>query len=506
MPIRRTSNKSSYDSGFYNPEVYSDVGSRRIFEFDSNALTYINAVEAADGQALELNVKLVINDFVVGCKADGIWDAIKASCILAGARTLPGALVPLVGSAPTDFNFWGDADPNWAAVSLLLRMNGANASTTFTDSSSNALTVTAVGNAQISTAQSKFGGSSALFDGNGDYLQLASNTNFSFDADFTVEFWIRQASSPTETFPIVLERGSGTEAAGAWGVIINNSGATKQCEFFYGGPRSYVSIGALAFDTWHFVTVSRSGSTLKTFIDGVQTSSVTVTDNLTITATLRVGSSGFASPSNFFKGNVDDLRITKGVARYTAAFTPPILTFPGSTSDYDRETGLVGDGSTKYLNSNRAGNADPQDNHHLSVFATLEASGTMSYIGPNIYGASGESTSIYRNNNAPARLDTRSRNVSQNSGPSTASRFLGFTRSASGSYTARVSGTDTSHTVFSISGAGSESFLVFARNTSPISLYADARLSFYSIGESLNLALLDNRVTVLMSGVQNAIP
>lgn len=111
MPIRRTSNRSSYDSGFYNPEVYSDVGSRRIFEFDSNALTYINAVEAADGQTLEFNVKVAYNNFVLGCKSDGIWNSIKASCIMAGARTLSGALVPLVGPSPSGFNFAsGDYD------------------------------------------------------------------------------------------------------------------------------------------------------------------------------------------------------------------------------------------------------------------------------------------------------------------------------------------------------------------------------------------------------------
>jgi hypothetical protein len=73
--------------------------------FDADALAYITAVEAADTQALEAGVKTAINDFVVGCKADGIWAALKASCILAGARTLNGALVPLVGAAPTNFNF-----------------------------------------------------------------------------------------------------------------------------------------------------------------------------------------------------------------------------------------------------------------------------------------------------------------------------------------------------------------------------------------------------------------
>ena len=72
---------------------------------DADAAAYITAVETADGQALEEKVKIAIDNFVLGCKADGIWSAIKASCILAGARTLSGALVPLVGTAPTNNNF-----------------------------------------------------------------------------------------------------------------------------------------------------------------------------------------------------------------------------------------------------------------------------------------------------------------------------------------------------------------------------------------------------------------
>ena len=78
---------------------------------DPDAQAYIAAVEAADEAAspgvgaLELGVKVAIHSFVKGCKQDGTWSAIKASCILAGARTLDGALVPLVGAAPTSFNF-----------------------------------------------------------------------------------------------------------------------------------------------------------------------------------------------------------------------------------------------------------------------------------------------------------------------------------------------------------------------------------------------------------------
>jgi hypothetical protein len=78
---------------------------------DAAAAAYIAAVEAADGQALEAGVRTAINDFVVGCKADGIWSAISSACILAGSRTLSGALVPLAGSAPVNSNFVG-ADYN----------------------------------------------------------------------------------------------------------------------------------------------------------------------------------------------------------------------------------------------------------------------------------------------------------------------------------------------------------------------------------------------------------
>jgi len=85
--------------------IWIDSGRFAAGGYDTDAQTYITAVEAADGQALETAVKDAINAFVVGCKADSIWSAIKAACILAGARTLAGALVPLVGAAPTNNGF-----------------------------------------------------------------------------------------------------------------------------------------------------------------------------------------------------------------------------------------------------------------------------------------------------------------------------------------------------------------------------------------------------------------
>ena len=98
---------------------------------DADAIAYVNAVEAADGQLLEFGVGKAINDFVVGCKLDGIWSAIKASCILSGARTLAGALIPLAGTAPTNVGPFVSGDYN--------RKTGlvGNGSTKYLDSNRN---------------------------------------------------------------------------------------------------------------------------------------------------------------------------------------------------------------------------------------------------------------------------------------------------------------------------------------------------------------------------------
>jgi hypothetical protein len=84
---------------FINPYSFTTAA------YDADAQAYITAVETTDGQALETGVRDAINAFVVGCKADVIWTAIKACCILAGARTRLGALTPLVGAAPTPLNY-----------------------------------------------------------------------------------------------------------------------------------------------------------------------------------------------------------------------------------------------------------------------------------------------------------------------------------------------------------------------------------------------------------------
>jgi hypothetical protein len=246
---------------------------------DADAAAYITAVETADGQALEEKVKIAIDNFVLGCKADGIWTAIKASCILAGARTLTGALVPLVGSAPTNFNF----------------------------------------------------------------------------------------------------------VAG----------------------------------------------------------------------------------------------------------------------DYNRKTGLVGNGSTKYLNSNRNDNADPQNNFHASVYVFSASTGIHAYLGGS---TAGGQTLITRNDFTNG-IDFRCRSGSVGliTGSPGQNLFLGVQRGSSASYTGRQNLISSTKNESSTAPASAD-ILIFARNTIPVGLHSDGRIAFYSIGESLDLAKLDARVTDLINAFGAAIP
>jgi len=253
-------------------------------KIDADALAYLDLVEKADGQVLEADVRTAVINFVTGCKADNIWDAIKASCILAGARTLAGALVPLVGTAPTNFNF--------------------------------------------------------------------------------------------------------------------------------------------------------------------------------------------------VSGN------------------------------YNRKTGLVGDGSTKYLNSNRNNNADPQNNKHVSIYiSAAPASGNNTHLSG---GRSGNGDTILRfnktdnlflfHNNSPNSFSISDTGLTG---------FVGSSRSDSANYSYRHPAG--SGTVPDASEAPRDvRTLIFARSTTAFSTAVEAlslgRFAFYSIGESLDLALLDARVTQLITDYANAIP
>jgi len=213
----------------------------------------------------------------------------------------------------------GPTDPDFANVSLLLHMDGSNGSTTFTDSSSNAVTVTAQGDAQISTAQSKFGGASGLFDGNGDYLSIPSSSDFDFGTgDFTVEAWVLRTSGVTFNLFTSVNVGGFEfymDLFGGWSVARP------------GQSLDYQSGASLTSNVWSHVALCRDATSIRVFVNGV-ISPTTQSNSISYNASS--GGSTVTSSQRSLTGYIDDLRITKGVARYTTSFTPPTAPFPDS--------------------------------------------------------------------------------------------------------------------------------------------------------------------------------
>jgi hypothetical protein len=169
-----------------------------------------------------------------------------------------------------------------------------------------------------------------------------------------------------------------------------------------------------------------------------------------------------------------------------------------AVGDYNRETGLVGNGSTKQINSGYAGSALLLNNHHLSVYATTvaESSGSRVYIGES----SNTSVLLYRSGNLIVRSATQS--TASTGLSATATGLIGFSRSSSSSFTGRAGFANATINDASVA-IGSNNIFTHSRGGS---LYSSARIAFYSIGESLDLALLDARVTALINAFAAAIP
>lgn len=215
-------------------------------------------------------------------------------------------------------------DPSFAFNSLLLHGNGTNGSTTITDSSGSPKTVTAVGNAQISTAQSKFGGASIAFDGNGDTLQVPKLGLI--NTDFTIEAWVRFSGTGSSQILVTTYNTPAFQV----GTFIFSRTSTNAI-IFQNAFGVGVTSSALTVGLWYHVAAvyRHSSTTAQLFIDGV--SQGTGSYSLTVEApNLHIG--GSSGDNNigalWFNGYIDDLRITKGVARYTANFTPPTAPFP----------------------------------------------------------------------------------------------------------------------------------------------------------------------------------
>lgn len=225
---------------------------------------------------------------------------------------------------------------------LQLPFDGSNGATSTSDLSNQNHTVT-VNGAQISSAQSKFGGTSLLLDGSNDYLSIGGsewNSNLN-SGDFTIEFWIRLDALGDQRFITNCNGNNG------WGVAMwSGGGGTNYFDaFWYDGSWEYIqyNIGGSSqyttpsVDTWYHLAFVRNGNVWGLYLNGTAENTRTVSGSITSSSLGAVELGRRHDGVQYVDGYIDDLRITKGLARYTSNFTPPTTAHLTSAGDVNKQ-------------------------------------------------------------------------------------------------------------------------------------------------------------------------
>ena len=232
-------------------------------------------------------------------------------------------------------------DVYFPQTKLLLPFDGSNGATATSDSSGSNHSVTFVGTAQISTSRSKFGASSLLLDGDSDYINMAAHSGLDFGTgDFTVECWV-YAETTSANYPSFLSSVTGW-SSGASSHRYDNTGQGNKFSFHLNGASPadpfLTTPNTFSHDTWYHYALTRSGNTWRMFINGALEVSGTNSGSYNMgLGGLRVGQANWDGANGYFKGNVDDIRLTKGLARYTSAFTPSTTAHLTSAGDVNKQ-------------------------------------------------------------------------------------------------------------------------------------------------------------------------
>jgi hypothetical protein len=232
-------------------------------------------------------------------------------------------------------------DQYYNSCSLLCHFDTINSAGRFIDNSRNNFVITSSGNVGLSTSQYKFGGSSGLFDGTADYLTTKSDSSFGFGTgDYTIEAWV---------YPTSIRNGEN---------LIYATDVTGGTSFGFNQTQVYIGARGVAYDlqvtytvvanVWTHLAATRQSGTVRIFANGSLISSGTVTRNCPQGPGV-IGDYPTLT-GNGLTGYIDELRVTKGVARYTANFTPPNAPFPNSRAQIlTKYVGLVGGVDDKYV-------------------------------------------------------------------------------------------------------------------------------------------------------------
>jgi hypothetical protein len=184
-----------------------------------------------------------------------------------------------------------------------------------------------VGDAKLSTAISKFGGSSMYFDGSGDYLYSPTNINTNLSVVYTVECWFYSTSLSSDA--VLWFNGTYGNDDNRIQLTVRTTGRIDVYSVNTGVQNYYPqsATGVITTNTWYHAAVVNTGSTVVLYVNGTSVANSVITGTPPTVNTLYIGY-GRASTSNvFYTGYIDDLRVTKGYARYTSNFTAPTSEF-----------------------------------------------------------------------------------------------------------------------------------------------------------------------------------
>ena len=228
-------------------------------------------------------------------------------------------LTSTVGSGYTAANDVATRTINSTNPQVLLHMDGADNSTTFTDDGTGNHLITRYGDAKISTAQSQFGGASAYFDGSGDYLKVANSEAFNFGSgNFTIDFWMYPTAVGGSQRTVIDNNTSIVVATGSDSKLKYYLGTTAPWNLLLGGTGTTT----ITANSWYHIAMVRNGSAWSFYVNGSLDYSMTSASSLATPTTypLYIMSSG-GSYINI--GYIDEFRITKGSALWTSAFSVP---------------------------------------------------------------------------------------------------------------------------------------------------------------------------------------
>ena len=315
-------------------------------------------------------------------------------------------------------------DLHFPDVIFLAKFDGSNGSTSITDSSNKNNSITVNGGAQISTAASKFGGSSLKLDyenaGTGDRLVADTVADNLTSTTHTIEFWFKTDMADSHiTSQIPAFFGFNDAGSSYDNRLVLLMYSKTELRFYRGVSYTALTVSALNDDTWHHIAIVSDGTDYDIYLDGSRISSdagdsrqINSNDTFIIGAELDSG----PSTGNYFSGYIDDFRITNAVARYTgASFTLPTthLTSAGDVNKHivvnsDADGVAIGTGginqariAKSWINFNGGGTIAIRDSYNISSITdngtgdyTITFSTAMSSVDYSVSGTMGNSSAV----------------------------------------------------------------------------------------------------------------